>query len=478
MFKNTREIIEYIKKQNINAVDIKFTDMSGQLRHITIPAREFSESVFKDGIGFDGSSVAGFKRCKSGDMCAVPDLSTAFIDPFWDLPTLSFMCNTIEADTKKPYDKDPRTVSKRAKAYLISIGAADEVLFAPEFEFNIFDSIAIENRTSTSLIQIISEESFLTRGYTVAPSVEYKMEQKQGYHTAPPLDRLFNVRAEMVKEIEKCNINVHYHHHEVGSAGQSEIEVNADDLTKISDNTMKIKYIIRNVAHRNGKTVTFMPKPLYKEAGNGMHVHQRLIKKGKNIFYDNKNKNYADLSDTALYYIGGLLKHGRALTAFTNPSTNSFKRLVPGFEAPVNLFFSLANRSAAIRIPKYAISPYEKCMEYRPPDFTCNIYYTLAALLMAGLDGIKNKIDPVKNGFGPYDVDMVHADKKIKDKIIPLPSSLEESMEALKQDNGFLRQGDVFTEELIESWIHLKSDEAREIRNRPHPYEFNLYYGA
>jgi len=477
MFKKLEDVIKFIKENDVKMIDIKFTDMFGKLYHITIPSKNFSLKTIKEGIGYDGSSI-GFKEVESGDMCALPDITTGRIDPFWDTPTLSFMCNSVEADTKQMYHKDPRTVAQKAERYLINSGIADEAFFGPEFEFYIFDRVSIENEPCSTSFRIVCEESISAREKGEVPTPGHKMVHKQGYHQSPPLDALYNLRSKIVEEIEKFGISVHYHHHEVGAPGQSEIEISLRPLCEVADATMAIKYIVRNMAEKLGKTATFMPKPLFMEAGNGMHVHQFLSKNGKNLFYDEKG-DYANLSKLALYYIGGILKHGRALTAFTNPSTNSFKRLVPGYEAPVNLFFSLANRSAAIRIPKYAIDPQDKRIEYRPPDFTCNIYYCLAALLMAGIDGIENKIDPGKENFGPYDIDIFNAPDKIKKKITPLPTSLEESLAALEKDHEFLLRGDVFTRDLIESWKEIKLEgEVRAMKNRPHPYEFQLYYGV
>lgn len=477
MFKKLEDAVKFIKENDVRMIDIKFTDMFGKLYHITIPSRKFSLKTVKEGIGYDGSSI-GFKEVESGDMCVLPDITTGRMDPFWDAPTLSFMCNSVEADTKQMYHKGPRTVAQKAERYLVNSGIADKAFFGPEFEFYIFDRVNIENEPCSTSFRIVCEESISGREKGEAPTPGHKMVHKQGYHQSPPLDTFYNLRSKIVEEIEKFGINVHYHHHEVGAPGQSEIEVSLKPLCEIADATMIIKYIVRNVAEKEGKTATFMPKPLFMEAGSGMHVHQFLSKNGKNLFYDEKG-DYANLSKLALYYIGGILKHGRALTAFTNPSTNSFKRLVPGYEAPVNLFFSLANRSAAIRIPKYAINPQDKRIEYRPPDFTCNIYYCLAALLMAGIDGIENKIDPGKENFGPYDIDIFNAPDKIKKKITPLPTSLEESLAALEKDHEFLLRGDVFTRDLIKSWKEIKLEgEVRVMKSRPHPYEFQLYYGV
>jgi len=475
MDQKIREVFKTVQEQNVEMVDLKFCDLFGRWHHITIPVSQFDETVFTQGIGFDGSSVPGFKKMEAGDMVLIPDVESLLIDKFWHQKTMSFICSAHEADTMELFNNDPRNIAYRAEQFLRETGIADTSYWSPEFEFYVFDNIAYVNDINFAGYQVDSEEADWNTGYDEEQNLGYKIPRQGGYHAIPPLDNLFNLRAEMVKQIENCSIPVRYHHHEVGGPGQSEIEIHHHPLLRAGDVTMTIKYIIRMVAKENRKTVTFMPKPLYNEAGSGMHFHMRLVKDGKPVFYD--ENGYAGLSQEALYFIGGILKHGPALLAFTNPSTNSYKRLVPGFEAPVKAIFGLANRSAAIRIPKYANTPDTKRFEFRPPDATCNIYLALSALLMAGIDGIKNKIDPVKEGFGPYDINIFNLPKEEQDRIKSLPSSLKEALDALQNDCEFLMQGNIFSEQLIQSWIdHKLKNEFNEVCNRPHPYEMNLYY--
>ncbi len=474
MFKSIQEILKFAQQKKIEMVDLKFSDLFGAWHHLTLPAPNLKDSIFKRGIPYDGSSTPGFKKLESGDMVLIPDISSGRIDPFWDLPTLSFTCSSAEADTQKIYPREPRLIAQKAEKYLIQTRIADQSFWAPEFEFYIFDSISYKNDINMASYIIDSNEADWNSGLGEVQNLGHKIPTHSGYHAIPPLDDLYQVRSEMAKMIEDSGIKVRYHHHEVGGPGQSEIEIMGDTMDKIGDTSMWIKYVIKMVAKLHNHTVTFMPKPLYNEAGNGMHFHQHLFKKGKPLFYD-KN-GYAGLSRLALHYIGGLLSHGPALLALTNPSTNSYKRLVPGFESPVNLFFSLANRSAAIRIPKYAIHPDEKRIEFRPSDGTCNVYLALAAQLLAGIDGIKKKIDPVKAGFGPIDENVFLLPLEQTEKIKPLPTTLKESLDALKEDHDFLLAGKVFTEDILEAWIDHKMDEYNQVRNRPHPFEMNLYY--
>jgi glutamine synthetase len=461
-------------------IDLKFIDLFGRWHHLSLPKSQLNMDMFKRGVPFDGSSTPGFKAVESGDMTLLPDVKTAKLDPFWDVPTLSFICSSAEADTLKLYKREPRSVAHKAEQYLIKTGIADQSLWSTEFEFYIFDSVAYKNDINMASYIIDSNEADWNSALEEGKNLGHKIPTHGGYHAIPPLDALFDVRTEMVRTVEEGGIPVRYHHHEVGGPGQSEIEILDDTLTNMGDITMWIKYVVKMVvvkmvARKHGHTVTFMPKPLYNEAGNGMHFHQHLFKKGKPLFYD--RKGYAGLSKLALYYIGGLLTHGGALLAFTNPSTNSFKRLVPGFEAPVKLFFSLANRSAAIRIPLYAQNPEEKRMEFRPPDATCNVYLALAAQLMAGIDGIRKRIDPTKAGFGPIDENVFALPKKEKDKIASVPTTLKEALDALQKDHKFLLEGGVFTKDILDVWIdHKLNNEYHEVRNRPHPYEISLYY--
>lgn len=469
MFSSAKEALAYIAEHEVAMVDLKITGLAGQWLHVTIPGSNFKQHHFEEGVGYDGSSGSGFSRVEDGDVAALPEPSTAFMDPFCEHPTLSFLCDTVRADTKDPLPSDPRNIAKRAAAWMKSTGIADEALMGPEFEFHVFDQVEVMTDPYESGFNIRSAEVH-SDGNTAA------IPLKRGYLRIPPGDQLHDLRSEIALTMEQLGIAVRYHHHEVGAPGQCEIEVDLDDMVRIADRTQLIKYVVKNVAHRHGRIATFMPKPVFGEAGNGMHVHQRLRKNNKPLFYDDKNRNYARLSDLALHYVAGILHHGPALTGLTNPSTNSFKRLVEGYEAPVNLFYSLANRSAAIRVPRYAVSPEDKRIEYRPPDFTGNIYLTLSAMLMAGLDGVRNRIDPAAHRFGPYDVDIAKQDEAFKKQITPLPRSLHDALLALNADREFLLEGEVFSAALLDTWIAGKrSNESAPVAARPHPYEFHLY---
>jgi len=472
MFSNFDEAQQYVREQQFKMIDLKFSDLHGRWHHVTVPASQFNETLMRDGVGFDGSSV-GLKSVKSGDMVLLPDLATAFRDPFWEAPTLSFVCSAFEADTKLPFPRDPRNIAKRAEEYMQETGVADESRWGPEYEFYIFDNVAFENGVNTATYRVDSSEA---AWQSAAGGHGHLIPLHGGYHAIPPKDQLFNLRSEMSIVLEEMGIEVKYHHHEVGGPGQCEIETPMMGLLQSGDATQMVKYVTKMVAHRRHQTATFMPKPLYGEAGNGMHFHQHLFKNNVNVFYD--ENGYGHLSDTALYYIGGLLAHGPAVLAFTNPSTNSYRRLVPGFEAPVNSFFSLGNRSAAIRVPKYADQPDTARFEFRPPDATCNIYLALAVQLMAGLDGIRRKLDPRELGFGPIDQNIFGWSDEQRTAIKPLPASLHEALEALEKDHEFLLQGDVFDEGQIAEWIKVKSEEYYGVRNRPHPYEIQLYFDA
>jgi glutamine synthetase len=470
MFTDFTEASAFASENGIRLVDLKFSDLWGRWHHVTISAKEFKPSLMKCGVGFDGSSV-GLKSVKSGDMALVPDLSTGFIDPFCDVPTLSFLCNTIEADTKKLFPSDPREISRRAEAYLLSTGLADESRWGPEFEFYVFNDVSFENAIHTASYSVDSVEA---NWHNAQGGHGHFIPIHGGYHAIPPKDQLHNIRSLMSVTLENIGVPVKYHHHEVGGPGQCEIETPLMGLMAACDASMVIKYVTKMVAHEAGQTVTFLPKPLYGEAGNGMHFHQQLFLNGKNQFYDPQSPTL--LSQLALYYIGGLLKHAPAVLAFTNPSTNSYRRLVPGFEAPVNSFFSMGNRSAAIRIPKYATEPDQVRFEFRPPDATCNPYLATAAMLMAGLDGILNQIDPTAEGFGPIDEDIFSWSPEKRAMIKSLPTSLESALDALTSDHQFLLAGNVFSEELIHNWIEAKTKEDYQIRTRPHPYEIEMYF--
>jgi len=471
MFQNFDQARRYADEHGISMVDLKFCDLWGRWRHLSLPGSQFTPELMEQGIGFDGSSV-GLKSVKSGDMVLVPDLSTGMVDPFWDTPTLSFICTTFEADTHAVFTNDPRNIALRAEAHLRETSIADCSLWGPEFEFYIFDDVAFEsaiNRASYRLDSNEADWNSATGGHG------HYIPLHGGYHAIPPKDQLFKIRTEMTLHLEAMGMPVKYHHHEVGGPGQCEIETPMMELVRAGDAALLVKYVAKMVANRHGKTATFMPKPLYGEAGSGMHFHQHLFKDGVNLFYD--PEGYGCMSRTALYYIGGLLTHGAALLALTNPSTNSYRRLVPGYEAPVNAFFSLGNRSAAVRIPKYANQPESARMEFRPPDATCNIYLALAAQLLAGLDGIQREIDPTQAGFGPIDANIFAWSNDQLAHIQRLPSSLDEALNALEADHEFLTAGRIFTEELIEQWIsHKRESESLQVRNRPHPYEFSLYF--
>lgn len=459
------------KQNNIKYVDIKFSDLIGDWHHITIPVESLNQDLFKYGVGVDGSSLPGFTKIEKGDMIALPDPNTAFIDPFFDTPTLSFICDIMSVeDNIAPYSRNPRRVIEFANKYLKKILPGTKVILGPEFEFHLFDDVKFYQGPEEGYYFLDSEEAEWNTGREGEKNLGYKVQYKGGYHVAPPKDRTFNLRSEITSLLESVGIKLKYHHHEVGGASQHEIEIKFEEMVKVADQTMLLKYIVKNHAFRCGKSATFMPKPLFNEPGSGMHVHQYIADKKGSIFYDAKGP--AKFSKTGLYYIGGLLKHAAALLAFTNPSTNSYKRLIPGFEAPVRGNYSVANRTACIRIPGYQRQPKIYRLEFRPPDGTCNPYLAYAAMIMAGLDGIKNKIDPGQ----PFDKDITHLSEKELKKIPLLPTSLTKAFDALEKDYKFLLEGDVFDEDLINAWIELKRRDVEQIRIRPHPWEFMMYY--
>lgn len=475
MFGSIAEALGYIRQHDVAMVDLKVTGVNGQWLHLTLPASRLSESHFESGVGYDGSSGSGFTQVEKGDVAARPVLETAFMDPICKHATLSFLCETVAADTHESVAFDPRVIAQKAVQSMRDRGIARQALMAPEFEFYVFDDVRIVNSPFRRGVTIRSSESGPGAG---VPSIR----TKGGYLRVPPADRLHDLRSEIALTLAKVGVDVRYHHHEVGGPGQCEIELDMTDLVRAADQAMLVKYIVKNVARQYGLVATFMPKPIYGEAGNGMHVHQRLVgADDEPVFFDDQNGNYANFSNDGLNYIAGLLHHGRALTGFTNPSTNSFKRLVEGYEAPVNLFFSLGNRSAAIRIPGYAVEPDEKRMEYRPPDGTANAYLMLAAMLMAGVDGIRNKrYERTSNhSFGPYDVDMAQQSAEFKNGVAALPRSLRDAMTALENDHAFLTADGVFPEQFIQQWIGLKRrHDADPVEHMPHPYEFELYFDA
>lgn len=471
MFKSFEQAQQFVEEHNIQSIDLKFADLWGRWHHLTTPTSQFTPQLMERGFGFDGSSV-GLKNVKAGDMVMVPDLRTGFQDPFWGAPTLSFICTTLSADTREIFAQDPRNLAQKAEEYLQKTGIATESRWGPEFEFYVFDSVSYQNEMYGAGYQFQSQSAEWSS--VVAGGGSY-IPVHGGYHAAPPKDRHYNLRQEITHYLEGMGVPVKYHHHEVGSLGQLEIETPLMGLVKAGDAAMLIKYTTKMVAARREKAVTFMPKPILGEAGNGMHFHQHIFRGNENLFYD--ADGYGKLSQVARFYIGGLLHHGAALLGLTNPSTNSYRRLVLGYEAPINAFYSLGNRSAAIRIPKYASQPDTARIEFRPPDATCNPYLALAAQLMAGIDGIQRELDPTELGFGPIDADVFSWSEEQREAIKPLPSSLESALQALQDDHDFLLAGDVFSEELIENWIEYKiENEVEPVRVRPHPYEMMLYF--
>ncbi|MGA2801154.1 MAG: type I glutamate--ammonia ligase [Verrucomicrobiota bacterium] len=464
-----KSVIEMANKAGAKMVDIKFVDTFGTWQHFSLPIGELSEETFTEGIGFDGSSIRGWKSIEASDMLAMPDPQTAFIDPFMAVPTLSLTCTVAETGTLESYSRDPRGIAQKAEKYLVSTGIGDQAFFGPEAEFFIFDNIQFDSRCNGTFYSIDSEEGIWNTGRDEMPNLGNKIRHKEGYFPVAPLDTQQDIRTEMVLTMEQLGVKVEKQHHEVATAGQAEIDYRFSTLVTAADWMMIYKYVIKNVARKHGKTATFMPKPLFGDNGSGMHTHQSIWKKGKPLFAGNE---YGGLSKMALYYAGGLLKHAKALCAFCSPTTNSYKRLVPGYEAPVNLAYSARNRSAAVRIPTYSESPKSKRLEYRPPDPAANPYLCFAALLMAGLDGIQNKIDPGE----PIDKNMYELPPEEHAKIPQILGSLEEAVKALEKDHQFLLKGDVFTEDFIEMWISSKRKEYDAIRLRPHPYEFFMYY--
>ena len=474
MFKSLEEAKKFIEEEDIKMVDFMMIDLNGRWRHLTIPADRFDEDTLRNGIGFDGSNY-GFAPVEKSDMVFVPDLSTAYIDPFMEIPTLAMIGDVYVISVPENYrfDQDPRNVAKHAEEYLKNTGIADEMIIGPEFEFHVFDHISYSTEPHQSGFKIDAGQADWNKN-DEEDNLGYKMPHKGGYHMAPPQDVLYDFRSRVTMLMENQGLKVKYHHHEVGGPGQLEIEVEFGSVTEMADKTMMTKYLIKNQAIAEGRTATFMPKPLYDEAGNGMHIHMQLFKDGKPLFYD--ENGYSQLSDTAMYFMGGILKHIKALCAFTNPSTNSFKRLVPGYEAPVTIGFATANRSSVIRIPAYAKDPDKKRFEVRNPDGTCNPYYAYAAILMAGIDGIKNKMDPVEAGFGPYDFNLYTLSDQDKVKIKSLPKTLDEALDELEKDNEFLTESGVFPERLIELWLENKRADTKKHTQMPTPMEFDMYY--
>jgi len=464
-----KSVLELAKKQGAKMIDVKFVDTFGTWQHFSLPIAELTEEAFADGYGFDGSSIRGWKSIEASDMLAMPDPDTAFIDPFCAVPTLSLTCTIAETGTKEAYTRDPRGIAGRAEKYLKSTGLADAAVFGPEAEFFIFDNVQFDAKCNGTFYSVDSEEAVWNSGRDEAPNLGYKICHKEGYFPVAPHDTQQDIRTEMCLVMEELGMKIERQHHEVATAGQAEIDFRFDTLVRTADNMMLYKYVIKNVARRHGKTVCLMPKPLFGDNGSGMHTHQSLWKSGRPLF---AGKEYAGLSQMALYYIGGILKHAKALCAICSPTTNSFKRLVPGYEAPVNLAYSARNRSAAIRIPTYSENPKTRRIEYRPPDPAANPYLCFAALLLAGLDGVLNKIEPGE----PMDKNMYELPPEDLKKIPQVPSSLGEALDLLEEDHAFLLKGDVFTADFLEMWVAAKRKEVDALRLRPHPYEFHLYY--
>jgi glutamine synthetase len=464
-----KSVVELAKKTGAKMMDIKFVDTFGTWQHFCCPIRELTEEVFTEGLGFDGSSIRGWKSIEASDMLAMPDPATAFIDPFCEVPTLSLTCTIAETGTKEAYIRDPRGIAQRAEKYLVSTGIGDQAFFGPEAEFFIFDNVQFDAKSNGTGYSVDSVEGIWNTGREESPNTGYKIRHKEGYFPVAPADTQQDIRTEMCLVMEELGLQIEKQHHEVATAGQAEIDIRFDTLVKMADNMMVYKYVLKNVARKHGKTVTLMPKPLFGDNGSGMHTHQSLWKKGKPLFAGNE---YAGLSKMALHYIGGLLKHAHALCAFCSPTTNSYKRLVPGYEAPVNLAYSSRNRSAAIRIPTYSDNPKAKRLEYRPPDPAANPYLAFAAMLLAGLDGIQNKLDPGE----PMDKNLYELPPEEMAKVPQILGSLEEAISALEKDHEFLLKGDVFTMDFIDMWVATKRKEHDALRLRPHPYEFFLYY--
>ncbi|MEM4407746.1 MAG: type I glutamate--ammonia ligase [Candidatus Caldarchaeum sp.] len=465
-----REVLKFVQDNKIEVIDFRFLDFLGTWQHFTTPTHMLKEDTFEEGLGFDGSSIRGWQSINVSDMLVIPDPSTAKVDPFLEHPTLVLICDIVDPITREPYSRDPRNIAKKAQAYLIGTGIADQAYFGPELEFFILDDIRYDQTSHSGYYYLDSLEGIWNSGREESPNLGYKPRYKEGYFPVPPTDSHQNIRTEMIKVLEQLGIPVDKHHHEVSTAGQAEIDIIYSSIVEMGDRMMWYKYVCRNVAYQHGKTVTFMPKPIFGDNGSGMHTHQSLWKNGEPLF---AGDGYAGLSELAMHYIGGILKHAPALCAFTNPTTNSYRRLVPGFEAPVNLAYSARNRSAAIRIPMYSPSPKSKRIEVRFPDPSCNGYLAFSAMLMAGLDGIENKIDP----GDPLDKDIYALGPEELAGIPSVPPSLDAALKALEEDHEFLLKGDVFTEDVIETWISYKMEhDVNPNRLRPTPYEFYLYF--
>jgi glutamine synthetase len=469
------DVLAMTEQLGVRMVDLKFTDVPGTWQHMTLSISGLDEDAFSDGLGFDGSSIRGFQQISESDMLLLPDPATAKVDPFYSTRTLSLICNVIDPITREAYSRDPRYVAQKAERHLAASGVADTAYFGPEAEFYVFDHVAFDQEPHSAYYEVDTAEAYWNRGAGFGirgapPNVGHHPRSQEGYFPVPPMDTLGDLRSLMVMTLEALGVPCEFHHHEVGGPGQGEIDLRFQPLLRMSDTLMMHKYIVKNVARASGKSATFLPKPIFEENGSGMHVHQSLWKGGNTLMFD--ENGYALLSELALSYVAGLLEHGRALMAFCAPAPNSYRRLVPGYEAPVNLVHSQRNRSAAVRIPMYLSSPKAKRVEFRPPDPLTNPYLGFSAMLMAGLDGIKRELKP----GSPIDTDLYELSDEELAQIVNVPSSLAEAMDALQSDHQFLLDGDVFTSDLIEEWISYKRAEAKEIDLRPHPWEFVQSY--
>lgn len=471
---SVENVLKTIQENNIEWVDFRFVDLSGRAHHISLPSTEVDAETFVNGVAFDGSSIPGFRGIEESDMVMMPDPASTFIDPFTQHPTINIMCDIYTPDGER-YERDPRSIAAKAEEYLEKTGIGTRANFAPESEFFIFDDVRYESGTNSASFFVDSEEAgWNTNRKEEGGNLGFKVRVKGGYVPVAPVDTQQDIRSEMSRLLEEAGMRVERHHHEVATAGQAEINFRFDTLTKTADNLLAYKYIVHNTARQYGKTATFMPKPLFGDNGSGMHVHQSIFDGDTPLFYE--KGGYANLSEMALHYIGGILYHAPALIALTNPSTNSFKRLVPGYEAPVNLVYSKGNRSAAVRIPVAAVTPKGCRIEFRTPDSTANPYLAFAAMLMAGLDGIKRKINPTELGYGPVDKNIYELPEDDKANIRSVPTSLEEALDALAADCEFLTEGGVFTKDFIDNYIKIKRNEAKAVAIRVHPHEYSLYY--
>ncbi|MFM8283485.1 MAG: type I glutamate--ammonia ligase [Planctomycetaceae bacterium] len=467
-----REVLALCREKEVKAVDLRFADFLGAWQHLTIPVGKLEEDVFEDGLGFDGSSIRGWQAIHESDMLLVPVPESAVVDPFAALPTLALICSIQDPITREDYSRDPRHVARKATNYLRSTGIADTCFIGPEAEFFVFDDVRFDQNAHEGYYHVDSAEGEWRRGRDERPNLGGKLRHKQGYFPCPPADGLMDLRNEMMQTMIQCGIDVEAQHHEVATGGQCEIDMRYQDLVRMADQVCHYKYVVRNVARRHGKTATFMPKPLHGDNGSGMHTHLSLWRDGQPLF---AGTGYAGLSDTGLYAIGGILRHAPALLALTNPTTNSYKRLVPGFEAPVNLAYSQRNRSAACRIPMVSANPRTKRVEFRCPDAMANPYFAFAAILMAAIDGIQNKFHP----GDPLDTDLYELSPAQRACVPQAPRALDEALDALERDHDFLLRGDVFTDDVIATWLaHKREQEIAPLRLRPHPYEFCLYYDA